>query len=372
MNDPARTPLHPPALRRIGITTGGGDCPGLNAVIRAVVLRAAALGVEVVGVEDGFGGLLEGTGARVRPLRPADVFPLLDRGGTVLGTTNRGDPFAYPAPGGGVVDRSGEVIARARELGIDLMITVGGDGTQRIAAAFDARGLPVIGVPKTIDNDLAATLETFGFGTAVQVVVDALDRLRTTAESHDRIMLLEVMGRHAGWIALHAGLAGGADVILLPELPYDPAAVAAALRRIYASGRHFALIVVAEGAKVRGEDVRTKGVVGAQAGRHAPILGGAAHHAAERLAALLPDLEYLGHIQRGGTPIAYDRLLASRLGVEAVNAAVRGERGVLVASYPPEIRTVPIADAVGHVRTVDPHGQLIAHTRALGVALGDE
>ena len=362
-------------IRTLGVTTGGGDCPGLNAVIRAVVLRAHALGIEVLGIEDGFGGLLAGTAAGVRPLRPADVAAILDRGGTILGTTNRGNPFEYPAPGGGKVDRSAEVVARAQELGLDLVITVGGDGTQKIAAGLDALGLPTIGVPKTIDNDLDATLETFGFGTAVQVVVDALDRLRTTAESHDRIMLLEVMGRDAGWIALQSGIAGGADVILLPELPYRPAAVADALRRIYAAGRHFALIVVAEGATIRGEDVQTKAVAGAHVGRLAPILGGAAHHAAERIAELLPDLEYrvtvLGHIQRGGTPIAYDRVLASRLGVEAVEAAARGERGVLVASFPPQIRTVPLAQAVGRVRTVDPAGQLVAHARALGIDLGD-
>jgi 6-phosphofructokinase len=362
-------------IKKIGITTGGGDCPGLNAVIRAVVLRASALGIEVIGIEDGFGGLLHGEPLGARTLTTRDVATILDRGGTILGTTNRGNPFSYPAPGGGLVDRSGEVIDKVRALGIDLVITVGGDGTQEIAAGLDRLGLPVIGVPKTIDNDLAATLETFGFGTAVQVVVDALDRLRTTAESHDRIMLLEVMGRDAGWIALHSGIAGGADVILLPELPYEPKAVAEALTKIYAGGRHFALIVVAEGATIAGEGVVTKTVEGALAGRHAPILGGAAHLAANRLAALMPGLEYrvtvLGHIQRGGTPIAYDRILASRLGVEAVEAAIRGERGVLVASFPPEIRTVPLASAVGRVRTVDTQGQLLAHARALGITFGE-
>ncbi|MCB9568642.1 MAG: ATP-dependent 6-phosphofructokinase [Myxococcales bacterium] len=362
-------------IKRIGITTGGGDCPGLNAVIRAVVLRAAAAEIEVIGIEDGFGGLLAGTEAGTRVLTLREVAPILDRGGTILGTTNRGNPFAFPGPDGAPVDRSAEVVARAHELGIDAVITVGGDGTQRIAHGLDQLGLPVIGVPKTIDNDLAATLETFGFGTAVQVVVDALDRLRTTAESHDRIMLLEVMGRDAGWIALHSGIAGGADVILLPELPYEPAKVAAALTERIAGGHHFALIVVAEGATIRGEGVTTKAVAGATGGRHAPILGGAAHHAAERIAELLPALEYrvtvLGHIQRGGTPTAYDRLLASRLGVEAVEAALRGEHDVLVASFPPAIRTVPLASAVEQVRKVDPAGQLVAHARGLGIAFGD-
>ncbi len=361
--------------RRIGIATGGGDCPGLNAVIRAVVLRASVAGIEVVGIEDGFGGLLSGTGMGVRVLTPAEVSPLLDRGGTILGTTNRGDPFAFPGPEGALVDRSAEVIARARDLGLELVITVGGDGTQRIAHGLDKLGLPVIGVPKTIDNDLAATIETFGFGTAVQIVVDSLDRLRTTAESHDRIMLLEVMGRDAGWIALHSGIAGGADVILLPEIPYVPERVAEALRLRIAKGHSFALIVVAEGASAVGEGVTTKQVAGATGGRHAPLLGGAAHRAASQIAALLPDHEYrvtvLGHVQRGGTPTAYDRLLASRLGVAAVEAALRHEHGVLVASFPPEIRTVPLADAAHRVRRVDPEGQLVADARGLGIDFGD-
>jgi len=361
--------------RRIGITTGGGDCPGLNAVIRAVVLRAAMEGIEVVGIEDGFGGLMSGTESGVRALTPREVLPLLDRGGTILGTTNRGDPFSFPGPGGIRVDRSAEVVARARELKLDLVITVGGDGTQRIAYDFDALGLPVIGVPKTIDNDLAATVETFGFGTAVQVVVDALDRLRTTAESHDRIMLLEVMGRDAGWIALHSGIAGGADVILLPELPYSPESIAAALRERIRRGHHFSLIVVAEGASAIGEEVATKEAAGTLGGRQAPLLGGAGYRAASQIAALLPDLEYrvtvLGHIQRGGTPTAYDRLLASRLGVAAVEAALRGDHGVLVASFPPDIRSVPLADAVNRIRCVDPEGQLVAHARGLGIDFGD-
>ncbi len=319
--------------------------------------------------------MIPGTGAEVRSLTPREVLPLLDRGGTILGTTNRGDPFSFPAPGGGRVDRSAEVIARARELGLDLLITVGGDGTQRIAHSFDALGLPVIGVPKTIDNDLAATVETFGFGTAVQVVVDALDRLRTTAESHDRIMLLEVMGRDAGWIALHSGIAGGADVILLPELPYSPKHVAAALKKRIARGHHFSLIVVAEGASAIGEGVATQEAAGTLGGRQAPLLGGAGHRAASQIAELLPDLEYrvtvLGHIQRGGTPTAYDRLLASRLGVAAVEAALRGEHGVLMASFPPDIRAVPLADAANRVRGVDPEGQLLAHARGLGIEFGD-
>lgn len=357
--------------RKLAISTGGGDCPGLNAVIRAVVLRAHGLGIEVLGVEDGLNGLLVGTRSSVRALTPAEVVPILSRGGTILGTTNRSSPFAFCEPDGSVRDRGDEVVERARELGVDLLINVGGDGSQAISLELMRRGLPVIGVPKTIDNDLDATVETFGFGTAVHVVTDALDRLRTTAESHDRIMILEVMGRHAGWIALHSGIAGGADVVLIPELPYEPDSIVHDLRRIFSAGRHFALIVVAEGVFPRGGELSHKTV----AGGRGTILGGAGQRAAEAIAARLPELELrvtvLGHIQRGGTPTAYDRLLATRLGVEAVDAAVRGERGVLVSSQPPNITTVPLERAVQRMRSVDPQGQLVGHARGLGISFGD-
>ena len=356
-------------LRRLAINTGGGDCPGLNAVIRAVVMHAHARGVEVLGVEDGLDGLLPNKPAVVRPLTPEEVRPLLAQGGTMLGTTNRGDPFAYVEADGSVKDLSQALLARARELGIELLITVGGDGSQEIGLKLHAMGLPVIGVPKTIDNDLDATVETFGFGTAVQVATDALDRLRTTGESHDRIMLLEVMGRDAGWIALHTGMAGGADVILVPELAYAPELVVRDLRKIFGAGRRSALIVVAEGAQSRSEgDGRPKA-------RGAKVVAGAAQRAADAIAAALPGVDLrvtvLGHVQRGGVPTAHDRLLATRLGVEAVEAALRGESGVLVASFPPEIRIVPLASAVQQVRRVDPEAQILGHARALGISFGD-
>lgn len=357
-------------IRRLAINTGGGDCSGLNAVIRAVVMHAHARGIEVLGVEDGLDGLLPNKPAVVRPLTPEQLRPLLAQGGTILGTNNRGDPFAYYNPDDGVVhDLSGALLARARELRIDLLITVGGDGSQAIGLKLQALGLPVIGVPKTIDNDLDATVETFGFGTAVQVATDALDRLRTTGESHDRIMVLEVMGRDAGWIALHTGVAGGADVILLPELPYEPALVARDLRQIFGSGRRSALIVVAEGAQMRSEGD------GGPRARGARIAAGAGQRAADSIAAALPGVDLrvtvLGHVQRGGIPTAHDRLLATRLGVEAVEAALRGESGVLVSSQPPEIRTVPLASAVQRVRRVDPGAQILGHARALGICFGD-
>ena len=356
-------------IRRLAITTGGGDCPGLNAVIRAVVLHASRRGVEVLGVEDGLDGLLPNKPALVRRLSADETWPIIMRGGTVLGTTNRGDPFAYPDADGVARDLSGALLERARELGIDLLISVGGDGSQAIALRLHALGLPVIGVPKTIDNDLEATVETFGFGTAVQTATDALDRLRTTAESHDRIMLLEVMGRDSGWLALHTGLAGGADVILIPELPHDPGRVVEHLRGVLAGGRRFALIVVAEGARAVEQSDGSPRRPGAR------VAGGAAQRAAEDIAAHLPGVELrvtvLGHVQRGGTPTAHDRVLATRLGVEAVEAALRGESGVLVSSQPPDIRTVPLAAACQRVRRVDPGSQLVAHARGVGVSFGD-
>ena len=357
-------------LRRLAINTGGGDCPGLNAVIRAVVLHAHRHGIEVLGIEDGLDGLLPGTCGTVRTLTPGEVWPTLSRGGTILGTTNRGNPFKYVGADGEVRDLSPVLLAKAKELGIELLISVGGDGSQAIAMQLHRLGLPVIGVPKTIDNDLEATVETFGFGTAVQVVTDALDRLRTTAESHDRIMVLEVMGRDAGWIALHAGIAGGADVILIPELPYEPTVVAEDLKKVFAAGRRFALIVVAEGAHPRGGKTVEHTTLGG-----GKVLGGAGQQAAEAISVHLKRAEFrvtvLGHVQRGGTPTAYDRLLATRLGVEAVEAALRGERGVLVSSQPPDIRTVPLEEAVRGVKRVRPDAQIVAHARAVGVSFGD-
>ena len=359
------------SARRIGICTGGGDCPGLNAAIRAVVLQGTRLGLEVVGIEDGFDGLLAGTGAGTRVLSPAEVLPLLDRGGTILGTTNRGNPLAFPGPDG-PVDRGAEVVARARELGLECVITAGGDGTQTIAMGLAARGLPVIGLPKTIDNDLAHTYRTFGHATAVQVVTDALDRLRTTAESHERVMVLEVMGRSAGWIALSAGIAGGAHAILLPEIPYDPAAVGARLRARFCRTSRFALVVVAEGAHPPGEAPRHQPTPGS---RSRQVLGGAGARAAELLAPHLPGVELrvtvLGHLQRGGTPVAPDRLLATRLGVEAARAAHERNTGTLACWDPPNVRMIPLDDSIRTPRRVDPAGQLVAHARALGIALGD-
>ncbi|RMG93690.1 MAG: ATP-dependent 6-phosphofructokinase [Deltaproteobacteria bacterium] len=357
--------------RRIGLTTGGGDCPGLNAAIRAVVLRAAARGMEVLGIEDGLLGLLAGTGAGVRLLRPDDVEPILNRGGTILGTTNRGNPLAFPMADGSVVDRGDEIVARARELDLECIVMAGGDGTQSIGLELAARGLAVIGLPKTIDNDLSHTEATFGFATAVGVAVEALDRLRTTAESHERVMILEVMGRGAGWIALEAGIAGGAHVVLLPEIPYDPDVVADAIRRRRRAPRPFALVVVAEGAHPPGEAPPRH----AWPGTHgSTALGGAGMRCAELLAQRVADCEIrvtvLGHTQRGGTPVPFDRLLATRLGTEAADAAYERDHGVLMAWVPPDVRRIPLDPTIRTPRLVDPASQVVRHAEALGICLG--
>jgi 6-phosphofructokinase 1 len=349
------------APRRIGIATGGGDCPGLNAVLRAAAVRCHTLGIELLGIESGFDGLLGVGDARVLPLTVEATADLLDRGGTALGTTSRGNPLRWRDGAGAFVDRGDEVVASARTRGIEVVISVGGDGTQRISAELHRRGLPMVGVPKTIDNDLACTFESLGFPTAVQIVTDALDRLRTTAEAHHRVIIVEVMGRDAGWIALEAGIAGGADAIIVPEVPHDGAALAAAVAARLARPRPHAIVVVAEGAR--------------RPVRDASASPGAAVAVARGLAAALPHAELrvttLGHLQRGGTPTAADRLLASRCGVEAVDLAARGEVGVLLTWQPPDIVAVPLEPDAIVTRGVDPDSQLVRHARELGISFGD-
>ncbi len=352
---------------RVGIMTGGGDAPGLNAVIRAFVKRGVGqLGLEVVGIEDSLAGLLHKPPG-VRNLMPRDCRGLLQRGGTVLGTTNHGDPFAFPQKGGSVRDRSGDIADTLRALGIEGLVSIGGDGSQRIAMRLmRERGIPVIGVPKTIDNDLAATDITFGFRSAVDVATDALDRLHTTAESHDRVMLLEVMGRDTGHIALEAGIAGGADVILLPEIPYVPARVASKIHRRRAMGRTFTIIVVAEGALP----------VGASHADRAAALkrgGGASAIVVEALKPFVDSemrVTVLGHLQRGGSPIAYDRVLATRFGVAAAEAVAAGEWGKMVRLHNGVVDLVPLEQAVAANRYVDPDGDLVRVARATGVEFG--
>ncbi|MCS6914920.1 MAG: ATP-dependent 6-phosphofructokinase [Myxococcales bacterium] len=362
-------------MKRIGVLTGGGDCPGLNAVLRAIYRTASARGYELLGIEDGFAGLIDLDRRRPygnRMMSEEMVRGILPRGGTILGSSNSDDPFHYVAPGSDrEEDVSDRVVDNARRLGLDALICIGGDGTMTIAHGLAGKGLRVVGVPKTIDNDLLATDYTFGFDTALHTAVDALDKLHTTAESHDRVMLLEVMGRHAGWIALHAGIAGDADVILIPEIPYSAAAVLAKIERRRAQGRYFSIIAVAEGAvPIGGCESYIEQARPGRAGR----LGGAAERVAAALRALEPTLDcrvtVLGHLQRGGSPSPKDRLLGTRFGVAAVELVERGQFDHMVCLRTPHIRSVPIAEAIARRNVVDPQGELCAAARAVGICLG--
>jgi phosphofructokinase-like protein len=359
------------ATHRIGILTGGGDAPGLNAVIRAVVKYGVGkLHWQIIGIEDSFNGILDAP-RRIHNLTPKSCQGILHRGGTILGTTNRGNPFDFPDGKGGRVNRGEELAAAIRDEGLEGLIVIGGDGTQAIGLRLmDEYGVPVVGVPKTIDNDLSATDFTFGFMSAVEAATDALDRLHTTAEAHDRVMLLEVMGRDAGWIALWSGVAGGADCIAIPEIPYDPDKFCDKIRERRIRGRQFTLIVVAEGAApIKGDSLPSE----IQHGKGKIRTGGAAHTLA-RLIAERIDVEtrvtVLGHLQRGGSPIAFDRVLATEFGVRAVEMVSAGRWGQMVRVKAGEVTSVPIRDAVAEYRTVNPDHPLIAAGRAVGIDFG--
>lgn len=355
------------AKKRIGILTGGGDCPGLNAVIRAAVRTLIGDDTEVLGIQFGFEGLL--TNAIV-PLTLESIRGILPKGGTLLRTTNRGNPFEYPIIEDGQVrcaDRSPEVLENISAHEIDGIIAIGGDGTLRIAERLCDMGIPMVAVPKTIDNDLAATDYTFGFHTAVAVATDAVDRLHTTAESHDRVMILEVMGRNAGWIALYAGIAGGADIILIPEIPYRAEEVVRTIRSRQKEGSNFDIIVVAEGAKrVGGEE--------SYLDKTSRRLGGIAYQVAGDIAQNI-ELEIrvtvLGHIQRGGSPIAYDRILATRFGTAAAELVLARDFGKMVALRGDEIVPVLIHDAVSNAKFVDPESPIVQSARDVGIRFGD-
>jgi 6-phosphofructokinase 1 len=355
-------------MKRIGILTGGGDCPGLNAVIRAAVRTLIRdYGIEVVGIQLGFEGLLT---RAIVPLTLETIRGILPKGGTLLRTTNRGNPFEYPVPGnpaGSCEDRSPQVVENIHDLGIDGIIAIGGDGTLKIAQRLADMGIPMVAVPKTIDNDLAATDYTFGFHTAVAVATDAVDRLHSTAESHDRVMILEVMGRNAGWIALYSGIAGGADIILIPEMPYHPEQIVSTIRDRQAEGAKFDIMVVAEGAKRLGGEE-------AYVDKASKRLGGIAYQVAADIQQHI-DLEIrvtvLGHVQRGGSPIAFDRILASRFGKAAGDLAAKQQFGRMVAVRADQIISVPIADAVSRPKYVDPDGQMVQTARSLGISFGD-
>lgn len=354
--------------RTIGILCGGGDAPGLNAVIRAVVKYGAGRnGWRVVGIEDGFNGLLE-TPLRVRELTPVNCRGLLQEGGTILGTTNRGDPF-HLKRGNGEEDRSGLVPTRMAELGIEGLMVLGGDGTMRIAKQLqDLRGVKLVGVPKTIDNDLGATDLTFGFQSAVDCATDALDRLHSTAEAHDRVQVLEVMGRDAGWIALHAAISGGADCCVLPEIPWSAERLVQKVEERQAMGRRFSLVVVAEGAKEAGAGP------GDVVSGDRKKAGSAGQRVLDAMSALLPDTEIrltvLGHLQRGGSPVPVDRLLATRFGVHAVDLVREDRWGRMVCMRETRVTSVSLEEAVAEYRRVDPGGELVRVARAVGIELG--
>jgi phosphofructokinase-like protein len=360
-------------MRRLGILTGGGDAPGLNAVIRAVVKVATIeQDTEVLGIRDGFDGLLDDDG--VVPLTVESVRGILPQGGTILGTANRGNPFAREVIVDGkteVVDVSDEVVRRTEELGLECLIVVGGDGTLRISQELAGKGCPVVGVPKTIDNDVGGTDVSFGFDTAVATATEAFDRLHTTAEAHHRVMVLELMGRDAGFIALHAGVAGGADVILIPEIPFEQERVCEKVMARKAAGRSFSIISVAEGAMPVGGE-KTYRTVGTQL--RVPRLGGIAAVVAEDLTAscgLETRVTVLGHLQRGGSPTSFDRWLSTRYGGAAVRAAIGGRYGHMVALRGTRIVEIDLEEALSKPKRVDVAGDGVLTARAMGLSFGD-
>lgn len=359
-------------LKRIGILTGGGDCPGLNAVIRSIAKPAMAhFNATVIGIIDGFEGLVEG---RARELTPLDVSGIIHQGGTILGTSNKGDPFHFPMGERSnikIVDASDQVLSTYRNLKLDVLIAIGGDGTMTIANKLSGMGINIIGVPKTIDNDLEATDITFGHDSARAVATEALDRLSTTASAHHRVMVMETMGRYAGWIALGAGVAAGADIILIPEIPFSWDKVyEAVLKR--SKGAKFSIVCVAEGAKPAGGQISVREM---DKKRTDPVrLGGIGEMIAKNIEEETGQetrVTVLGHTQRGGSPTAYDRILATRYGAVALQAASRGEFGVMASLQRNEVVTVPLKNAIGKQRLVPPDSQLVFIARAVGVVFGD-
>ncbi len=358
----------------IGILTGGGDCPGLNAVIRAATKTACRLGYGCIGFLRGYEGLVDPVS--YMPLDPRVTADILLKGGTILGSTNQGRFTSLVGEGQRVqVDPAllEQVATTVRQLGIAGLICVGGDGSLGIALQLHEAGIPVVGVPKTIDNDLGATAFTFGFDSAVASATDALDRLHTTAASHERVMVLEVMGRHAGWIALHAGIAGGGDVILLPEIPWTFENICRKILERDVEGKRCTLIVAAEGARLpSGGLVHADGEAGE---RRQVRLGGVGEIVAREVTARLgreARVVVLGHLQRGGTPTAFDRMLATEFGAHAVRLVHQGRFGEMACYRPPDITSVPIADAIQKLSMVDPHGSAVQAARALGVGFGDD
>lgn len=365
------------ALKRVMILTGGGDCPGLNAVIRGVVKRASQeKDWEVIGCIESFNGVLREP-TEVVVLDEKSVDGLQTQGGTILGTTNKGGPFSWPVKQSDgtwtTVDRSDEMIRKLSYMGVDAVINIGGDGSQRISLGLAKKGLKVVGVPKTIDNDLSLTDYTFGFQTAVQICTESIDKLVTTAASHNRVFIMEVMGRDAGWIALHSAIAGGADVCVIPEIPYDVEKIKEKVEQRYNKRRGYCIIVVAEGAKPKGGSVT--GTVTGEVGYQHIKLGGVGEQLAEELKAAGVEHDIrctiLGHLQRGGTPVAFDRVLASEFGVRAMELVLEGSFGQMVAYRHPDVVAVPLEEAVREQNLVHPDSRLVHTAKGLGIAFGD-
>ena len=359
--------------RRVCILTGGGDAPGLNSVLRAFVKTATKLNIEVVGSEDGFSGLMEDP-MRIVPLTPDRVRGILPKGGSILGCSNRANPFSYRSVSADgkehTIDLSHAIKDRLHQLDCDALVLVGGDGTMNMGMRFWQMGVPIVGIPKTIDNDLAATDLTFGLDTAVTTATWAIDALHSTAEAHDRVMIVELMGRDAGWIALHSGIAGGADVILIPEIPYDIDRVIAKINARSETRRTFSVVVIGEGAKPIGGTVSTL-----NPGREGQTvrLGGSGNNLAAMLDGQVPHeirVTVLGHLQRGGSPSSLDRILGSRFGVRAAHLCDVGAFGRVVALRGTEIIDVPIEATVANTKRVPPDGELVAVAKDLGVEMG--
>lgn len=359
-------------IRRIGILTGGGDCPGLNAVIRGVTKPAEDYGMTVFGILDGFEGLVEG---KAKELTNKDVSGILARGGTILGSSNKGDPFHWPVEKDGKIeiqDKSQAAVNNYNTWGLDALIAIGGDGTMHICNKLSQMGMNIIGVPKTIDNDLDATDLTFGHDSAVFVVANSLDRLHTTAASHHRVLVVEVMGRYAGWIALNGGLAGGADIILIPEIPFSWEKVYAKIKERELMGKKFSLVCVAEGAKPLGGDIVTRGT---DAKRTDPIqLGGIGKVVADKIeenTGRETRVTVLGHLQRGGSPTPFDRILSTKFGAFAIDLVAQKKFGRMVSLKGNEIKSVKIEDAISRQKLVKPDDQAVIAARRVGISFGD-
>jgi ATP-dependent phosphofructokinase / diphosphate-dependent phosphofructokinase len=359
--------------RRIAILTGGGDCPGINAVIRAISKKAILeYDMEVIGIKDGYEGLIHN---QYRPLSYDDVSGILTLGGTILGTTNKADPFQYAVKDGNQLkfeDRSGDVLKNLDALDIECLVCIGGDGTLWISHRFCQEGVPIIGVPKTIDNDIRGTDITFGFDSAVTIATEGIDRIHTTAQSHHRIMMIEVMGRKAGWIALHSGIAGGGDVILIPEIPYQINKIVDFINKRREKGRHFSIIVIAEGAKPLGGEVAVKRVVKDSAEQ--VRLGGISFILGDQLEKMI-ELEarsvVMGHLQRGGTPTPFDRVLATRLGSKAVDLIVEKRYGKMVSVQGNHLEDFPLDQVATGPRLVPADHELVKAGREIGTCFGN-